>query len=191
MGPQPGGSAASLRALTLHSAQIGPGVTGHVIDDGTIVRGQVSLDLCNQRFASEALRSARLQTAWVSHHPTYYVSNELIGYRPGGAREGMHELRAVAAHCPTTPQAPVVAGNVPASFVLTPLHISGLRPGYLALRVLITASVAGQPRSQATYVIYQDRGAVISAIYAGPGGTLGLRVATHAARLSARALDAR
>lgn len=130
-----------------------------------MVKNQVTLDLCGQTFASERLRVTRLQVAYLHLRPNILVSNEVVGYRPGGTQEAMSELRNVAAHCPSGPQAPTVVGAPTIAYRLQRLHIGGLDPGYVAACVHESAIENGIPHVAVRFAIYQTRGRVLSAIY--------------------------
>ena len=109
--PNPGGSpassdpsAAALQSLVLRTADVGPNLTVQQIARGDQVAGEVTLDLCNASFPSEALRTARLQVAAVDANGDAPVSTEAVLYaKPGGSAQAFTELRAAAAGCPAGP----------------------------------------------------------------------------------------
>jgi hypothetical protein len=191
-GPPPIGTRSQLSALVLKSAQVGPGFAGGVVPGGRTVAGQVTLNLCDQTFASERLRTDRLQVEYLHSGPDLLVSNELIGYRPGGTRTAMSEIALVASRCPSRPQPPTVANKPTLRYRLQRLQIAGLLPGYVAVRIQVSEIFHGKPRI--TYVlfsIYQARGRVLSAVYArSPDVSLAEKAAEGAAVQSARNLTA-
>ena len=83
---------------------MGAGYKSSVIPDGRRVAGQVTLDLCYSSYASEGLRMARLQEAYVKAAGQPAVSNEVVVYRAGGAAAALSELQATVKHCPATPR---------------------------------------------------------------------------------------
>lgn len=188
-GPPPTGTRAQLDSLVLKSSVFGSGVRTVDVSAGRQVASQVTLDLCNQHFASESLRRTRLQIGFTHRHPDFSTSNELVGYRHGGVRQAMRELRHVVTHCPRGPLQAVVAGQPPQAFRLKPLALSGLLPGSIALEVQASSRVRGRSHTQMYYAIYQARGAVLSAVYAfASSSELAERLAETGARQSARNL---
>ncbi len=71
---------------------------------GDQVSGQTTLDLCNGTFASESLRSARLQVAVVDAQGDTPISTEAVAYvNPAATLQAFTELKATAANCPVGP----------------------------------------------------------------------------------------
>jgi hypothetical protein len=71
-----------------------------------------TLDLCNARYPSERLRSARLQLVDVNAGGDASLSTEAVLYRsPAAAAQALTEIRAARAHCPSTPVASPVDGT--------------------------------------------------------------------------------
>ncbi len=81
------------RAL-LRPAQVG---AGYVIPTNTISRGlkEPTLDLCLGGFLSEVRRVERVQVSY-SRLDAADVSNEVVRYWPGGAKQALKEARAVS-----------------------------------------------------------------------------------------------
>jgi hypothetical protein len=78
---------------------------------GDQVRGQVSLDVCSQRFSSESLRVARHQVGIRDTKGKGVVSTEALLYRdPAAAAQAMGEIQQAVAACPSTPTKSAVAG---------------------------------------------------------------------------------
>lgn len=178
-------AATPVRSLVLKPAQVGRGYAAHVVPGGSQVRNQVTLDLCKTHYTSEALRVQRIQLAYAKPGAAVGVSNEVVRYQHGGAARAMGEMRAAVSHCPTHPiQAPEAALGL-ITYHLTRLHLAGLLPGAIALRVNAKASGA----SYDTVAVYQASGDVLSGVYAA-GGTFTARksLALHAATQSAKNL---
>src|SRR5438105_15275448 len=93
----------SLTKLALKPAQVGQ---GYVLVQRTDGHGtaQRTLDLCGtSNYASESMRTARLQVNYLRPKGKYAISNEVVTYKAGGAAQAMRELAQHAAHCPTKP----------------------------------------------------------------------------------------
>jgi hypothetical protein len=183
----------ALSKLALRPAQVGSGYRLALIPGGSRVSGQVSLDLCGQRFPSEALRTARLQVAYRHQGNVVQISNELVRYRPGAALEALRELRYVAAHCPRGPVTGPVRGVGPVTYRLTPLADGRLPAQHVAVKMRMTGRIGGKPLDETVVAVYQIRGDVLSAVYTDGHGTLAdrVRVGLHAAEQSAGTLRAR
>lgn len=98
-------SASSLQALVLRPADVTGALTVEQIPRGNQVAGEATLDLCNAPFASEALRTARLQVAALTANGDAPISTEAVLYgRPSGSAQAFTELRAAAASCPPIPR---------------------------------------------------------------------------------------
>jgi hypothetical protein len=105
--PATGGSASSsptaaspLEAIVLRPADIGPGVAQREIPGGRSL-SQPTLDLCNGTFASESLRTDRIQVLFTDPGGRVFLSNEVVSYQPGGAEQAYGELRALVGRCRT------------------------------------------------------------------------------------------
>src|SRR5438874_2611258 len=95
---------APITKLALTAADIGPGYTRHVIPGGTLVQDQVTLDICGGSYPSEGLREQRLQLAFLPPAgQKTEISNEVVRYAPGGAEQGLREVKQHIAHCPKGP----------------------------------------------------------------------------------------
>jgi hypothetical protein len=182
----------ALSKLTLRAAQVGSGYRMTRIPGGNRVSGQVSLDLCGQRFPSETQRIARLQVAYRHQGNVVQVSNELVRYRPGAALEAMRELRYVAAHCPRGPVTGPVRGVGPLTYRLTQITDGRLLRQHVAVKMHMTGRIGGKPVKQTVIAVYQVRGDVLSAVYTEGHGKLAerVRVGLHAAEQSAGRLRA-
>jgi hypothetical protein len=182
-----------LSRLVLGGAQIGPGYRLAPFPGGNSFIGETTLDLCAGTYPSETLRTGRLQVTYAHPANTVAVSNEVVTYVPGGARQALAEVATVARSCA---RRPVVrsAGGVTTTFSASPLHDPQLPPGAVAVRLVIDAREGSRRATQTGVAIYQIRGNTLSGVYAfvTQGTTLAdaERVAFHAAAESARNLGA-
>lgn len=178
-------------AVVLRASQVGPGYRRSVIPGGLKVRGQVTLDICGFKFRSEALRTQRIQLAYIRPGSPLELSNEVVRYRRGGASMALHEVARAAAHCPTglvkTPY-PDVSQAV---FRVKPLHVGGLLPHSIALQLHVSGLSHGRRFSVTTIGVFQVRDSVLSGVYTAGGPiTAQKRLGFHAARESAKNLRA-
>ena len=167
--------------------QVGTGYTMHMLPQGNLVKNQVSLDLCDFRFASERLRTHRLQMAYLHAGRVPQVSNEVVSYKPGGARHALGELAGAYASCPAHPTVGPVQGAAPTRHRLIRVVVPHLSAPYLAVVDRATATIQGKWRAWTGVAIYQIRGNVLSAVYTDGTGSVKaqLVVAFHAALQSA------
>ena len=76
----------------------------HLLPGGDQVKGQATLDLCNQTFPSESLRVQRLQDVAVDSSGAGVLSTEAVLYQNAAAtKQAFKELRGVRASCPKGP----------------------------------------------------------------------------------------
>jgi hypothetical protein len=175
--------------LVLQPAQVGDGYLKLSRADGRGVKRTVTLNLCGTDYASETLRTARVQFNYLKNASPLGLSNEVVVYRRGGAAEAMREVIAHAASCPNRPMPSGVKGVPPLTVTITRLKIPGLLEGYLAVRVRTTGTVNGKHVDQISYAVYQRLGNVLSGVYSfGPATPAQLRLCAAAARESARNL---
>lgn len=183
-------SAPDVNRVLLRPQQIGPGYRLEERPDGHGTTGYVTLDLCGFTFASEQLRTERVQVNYLHSPPATELSNEVVSYQPNGAEQALRELGNAAGHCPRTPVRSAIRGTGPLTYRLHRLTEPGLLPGYQALAIGLTGRADGVQRSQQTVAIYQVYGDVLSGVYTSGGNTAALqRVALHAAQESARNLS--
>jgi hypothetical protein len=88
-------------------SSVGPAVVERLYAHGTEVSGPqaATLDECGASFASESLREARIQVAFlspVSPNPSAQASNEVVRYRGNGAALAQRELANALRACPKT-----------------------------------------------------------------------------------------
>jgi hypothetical protein len=96
-------SAGLLADLIVSDADVGPTLTVAGLRGGNGL-SQPTLDLCNGTFASESMRTARLQVAAVDQQGNTALSTEAVLYSSGaGTTAAFSELKATAAACPDGP----------------------------------------------------------------------------------------
>jgi hypothetical protein len=182
-------AAPALQKLVLSPKQIGSGYRMQTIPQGNVVRGQVTLDLCGFQYLSERLRLARLQNAYL-HAGGVDVSNEVVRYKPGGARQALAEIQYAAAHCPRGPVSGPVRGVGPTTYRLTRVTDPRLLPGHVALIAHMTGTAGKRHFDVRALAVYQVRGDFFSGVYT--DGTSSVtaqrRVGLHAAEESAKNL---
>jgi hypothetical protein len=174
----------ALDAVVLKATDIGQNAVEEPVQNGNVVKGQVTLDLCSASFGSERLRTARLQVAFNEAVRHLGVSNEVVTYRPGGTRRAYAELRAVAAHCPQSFRVP---GAI-ASHVRVEPRDSRLLSKQLTVSALFAPTKVDHVWSVA---IYQFEGNLFSGVYVFAGTrTAAVRFARQLAAVSADRLRA-
>jgi hypothetical protein len=184
-------SAIDLRTVILKPAQVGKGYQIYARNDGFGVKAAPTLDLCGRSgYASEKLRADRLQVNYLKANTTLGLSNEVVTYKSGGARQAMREVLQHAMTCPRTPVVTGEPGVGPLRFTITPVHDSKLLSGYVAVRVRAVGKLTnGKPVDQVSYAVYQRRGDILSGIYSfGPNTAAQQAFALHAAEQSAALL---
>jgi hypothetical protein len=183
-------SSIDLRTAILLPKQVGKGYELVARSDGFGVKSAPTLDLCGRSgYPSEKLRVDRLQVNYLKQHTTLGLSNEVVRYKPGGAKQALREVGLHAMSCPHTP---IATGDpqVPrARFTITRIHDSKLLAGYVAVRVHTVATVKGSRVDEVSYAIYQRIGDVLSGVYSfGPNTKAQLSFVLHAAEQSAQTL---
>ena len=180
----------SVTKLILKPAQVGKGYVLLERRDGVGVVNTVTLDLCgNTAYPSEKLRTHRLQVNYLKRGTMVGLSNEVVTYKPSGAKQAMHEVLQHAQHCPKTPIPTGQAGLPPLTFTITSIKDGKLLQGYVAVRVRVTGIVKGKRVDETSYAVYQRFGNVLSGTYSfGPNTRAQQRFALHAAEESAQNL---
>jgi hypothetical protein len=96
--------AAALDGLVARSVDVPATSLVATIPGGRDVQGEITLDLCNGTFPSEADRTARRQVAVVNPTGDAPLSTEAVLYgHPADASQAFSELRSVASRCPASP----------------------------------------------------------------------------------------
>jgi len=173
--------------MVLTPAQVGPGYVLLQRQDGFGVKSTVTLDLCGRAgYPSEKLRTARLQVNYLKRGTTLGLSNEVVRYKSGGARQALEEAMQHARSCPSTPIASGDPTLPPLRFTITRIKGTKLLTGYLAVRVRVRGTVRGKKIDETSYAVYQRLGNVLSGTYSfGPNTKAQLRFVLHAAQQSA------
>ncbi|MFI5047627.1 MAG: hypothetical protein ACHQIG_11240 [Acidimicrobiia bacterium] len=137
-----------------------------LIPGGDQVSGQPTLDLCNGKFPSEALRTARLQVVALDRQGNAALSTEAVLYRkPSATEQSFHELESVAAQCPATPVvSPIGEPTIITKFNAGP---DSSWPQVATVDRLaydfVTTDASG--RSQHSIAVYLRRGRVLMGVY--------------------------
>lgn len=150
------------------------------IGDGDVVRGQVSLDLCNAHFPSEGRRRARHEVEAVVGGLETGVETEALLYdSDAGPVQAFAELRGARQQCPNAFLTSPVAGVPPLRTTFGPAP-DGFWPRTAGIeRLAFTATTTSPSGASLTQVlVYQRRGRLLVAIYVvEPEGPLVLRPA--------------
>ena len=159
-------SAPLLQRLVVRQPDVQPTNTVQLLDGGNQVTGQTTLDLCNGRYPSEALRSARLQVVEYDGGGSGVLSTEAVLYRHGSdAAQAMSEVRSVAAGCPNGPVvSPVGEPTTTTRFQAAPdaswPQVSGVTRQAYAFTTTDSLGV-----SEAHVAVYLQRGRVLEGVY--------------------------
>jgi hypothetical protein len=161
-------SASALSGLVITQADVASTVTVQ-----TLPAGQPTLDLCNGTFASESLRTARLQVAAIDAQGAESVSTEAVLYGNSAATtQAFAELKSAAANCPSAPVvSPVGEPTVTTHFNAPP---DGAWPQSSGVERQAYDFVATDQLGQAQHFVgvYLRRGRVLLGVYfAHPDGT--------------------
>ena len=166
-------SAPVLQRLVVRQQDVPTANRVQLLDGGNQVSGQTTLDLCNGRFPSEALRSARLQVVEYDGGGAGVLSTEAVLYRHGAdAAQAMREVAAVAAQCPNSPVvSPVGEPTVTTHFQAAPDRtwpgVAGVQR--LAFAFTTTDSIG---LTETHIAVYLHRGRVLEGVYfPSPGGS--------------------
>jgi len=177
----------SVAKLVLNPAQVGKGYVRVERPDGIGVANTVTLNLCGVAgYPSEKLRTARRQVDYLKRGSKIGLSNEVVRYTPGGAKQAMREVRRHALNCPKKPISTGQVGLPPLRFTISQLKDRNLLKGYVAVRVRVTGKVKGKRVDETSYAIYQRLGNVLSGTYSfGANTPAQQRFALRAAEQSA------
>ena len=159
-------SAPLLQGLVVRQQDVPTANRVQLLDGGNQVSGQTTLDLCNGRFPSEALRSARLQVVEYDGGGAGVLSTEAVLYRHGtDAAQAMREVAEVAAKCPNSPVvSPVGEPTVTTRFQAAPdrswAAVAGVQR--LAFAFTTTDSLG---LTETHVAVYLHRGRVLEGVY--------------------------
>ena len=166
-------SASVLQGLVVRQQDVPSSSSVQLLTGGNQVSGQTTLDLCNGRFPSEALRSARLQVVAYDGGGVGVLSTEAVLYRHGAdAAQAMREVASVAAKCPNRPVvSPVGEPTVTTRFQAAP---DRTWPGVESVQRLAFAftTTDSQGLTESHVAVYLQRGRVLEGVYfPSPGGS--------------------
>jgi hypothetical protein len=181
-----------LRTVILTPTQVGQGYQLIARNDGFGVKAAPTLDLCGRKgYPSEKLRVDRLQVNYLKAKTQIGLSNEVVRYKAGGAKQA---LREVALHVMSCPRDKAVdtgeQGVGPLKFTITPMKDPKLLKGYVAVKVRAVGKLTnGTKVDQTSYAVYQRLGDVLSGVYSfGPNTDAQRQFVLRAAEASARTL---
>src|SRR5262249_25341668 len=157
---------ALLAKVALSAHEVGSGYKRSVIPGGKLVEGEVTLDFCEKSYASESLRTARLQVAFDANGGKPGLSNEVVTYGQGGAQQAMAELRKAVKSCPDGAVANPAKGVTHPPREVHRVKGPGLLPGAIAVVETDRAVVKGRHVTEEITAVYQVRGNVLSGVYA-------------------------
>ena len=155
---------AALNGLGVRQSDVNPVRTVLPIRNGSLL-SQPTLDLCNGRFASEALRTARLQIADVDSKDVATLSTEAVLYQNTDAtKQAFAELREVSASCPHSPvTSPVGEETATTVFHAAPDGTWPVTPGVERLAYSMTSTAQGTTSS--SIAVYLRRGRALLGLY--------------------------
>src|SRR4051794_26443286 len=187
-------AAPNLNTVILKPAQVGTGYGIYARSDGFGVKAAPTLDLCGRKgYPSETKRIGRLQVNYLKAKQPIGLSNEVVRYKPGGAKQALREVLQHAQTCPSTAIDTGESAVGKLRFTITPLHDTKLLKGAVAVKVRAVGKLAnGKHVDQTSYAVYQVLGDVLSGIYSfGPDTPAQQTFALHAAEQSARVMKKR
>lgn len=146
-----------LARLGLRQSDVEPGVLVLPIDGGLQVTGQVTLDLCDATYPSEALRRARVQVAGYGLDGSTTLSTEAVRYASSDAvDQAWREIGAAAASCDTTQPGVKIDPRVGDAWP----EVAGVR------RLAYDLTTTGTDGQASHYVVvYLARGNVLLGVY--------------------------
>jgi len=184
-------AAPNLNNILLKPAQVGQGYGVYVRTDGFGVKAAPTLDLCGRKgYPSETKRIGRLQVNYLKAKEPIGLSNEIVRYKPGGAKQALREVLQHAEGCPSKAIDTGEPGIGKLTFTITPLHDPKLLKGAVAVKVRAVGKLTnGKHVDQTSYAVYQVLGDVLSGVYSfGPNTPAQQTFALHAAEQSAQLL---
>lgn len=185
-------TAPNLNNLLLKPAQVGKGYSVYARNDGFGVQSAPTLDLCGRAgYPSEKLRIGRLQVNYLKPNEAIGLSNEVVHYKPGGAKQALREVLQHATSCPNHAIATGEPGVKKLRFTISPVKDSKLLAGYVAVKVRAVGTLTnGKHVDQTSYAVYQIVGDVLSGVYSfGPNTAAQRAFVLHAAEESANDLN--
>src|SRR5262249_54506567 len=154
-------SGPNLSHIVLSGSQVGKGYKLSNFPFGDSFIGEPTLDLCGGLYASETLRTGRLQVRYTHPGKAVAVSNEVVTYAGTGAQQALAEVSNVAKACAR--KAVVLhSGTVSETYKVAPLSDPKLPDGTVAVKLEITASDGKKKVKQTGVAVYQVRGNTLS-----------------------------
>ena len=180
-----------LSKIVLKGTQVGSGYKLTTFPFGNSFIGEATLDLCGGSYASETLRTGRLQVRYNRPGNSVSVSNEVVTYAGAGAQQALQEVAGIAQACARKPVV-LRSGALSETYKVSPLTDPKLPAGSVVVKLQITASDGKKKVTQTGVAVYQVRGNTLSGVYTfvGKGTTFAdaQRIAFHAAEQSAHNL---
>jgi hypothetical protein len=166
-----------LDSVVLKAKQAGPGYTRYTMDGGRQVVGQVTLDFCGGGYPSESLRQRRFQTIYAGQAGAPQLSNEVVRYSPGGAKQALREVARRVRTCPRAAvQSPVPGHGAERYLSVALIHDPGLLAGSVGIKMTVEVTEDGRKLRRDIVAIYQRHGNYLSGVYSS-GGTAASRLA--------------
>jgi hypothetical protein len=137
----------------------------HLLPGGDQVKDQPTLDLCNQTYASESLRTQRLQDV-ATDKSGAVLSTEAVLYRNAAAtKQAFRELRRVAKSCPKGPVPdPETGSSTSTTFHPTPDTDWPQTPPVERQAFSVTTTDANSATAD-SLAVYLRRGRVLLGVY--------------------------
>jgi hypothetical protein len=159
-------AAAALRQIVVNQGDVPSTVGVELRDNGDQVAGEATLDLCNGTFASESLRTDRLQVDVVDTQEDILLSTEAVAYMNAAATlQAFTELKATAANCPSGPvESPVGEPTVATKFNAAPDASWPQVPGVDRL-AFDFATVDSTGQTYHSVAVYLRRGRFLEGVY--------------------------
>ena len=162
----PAGRPTSLPALLVQPRDTTSALSVHLLPGGDQVKGQPTLDLCNQTYPSESLRTARLQDVATDSSGNAVLSTEAVLYRNAAAtKQALKELRHVAKSCPKGPLAdPEDGSTTTTTFHSTP-DTDWPQTNSVEREAFSVTTTDANGKSADSLAVYLRRGRVLLGVY--------------------------
>jgi hypothetical protein len=171
--PPPATAGEALARVSLQPSQLAPTYSLVPYQDGDVVSGQVTLDLCGATFPSENRRRNRHQVGTTDAAGKHVgMSTEAVLYdSEAGAQQALAEVAAAKAQCPPGFVRSDVAGVPPLKFAFGPPPDAGWPTTPGVTRLGLAATVADQQGNRYPSVaLFQQRGALLVGFYISDAG---------------------
>ncbi len=177
--PQPNEpDAAVLGRMNVQQSDVPPDDAVVLRKNGSDAVGTATLDLCNGRYPSEKLRTARRQVAVADSAGNGVLRTVAVLYKnPAAAAQAFTELQSVVAHCPKQPvTSPVGEPTVTTVFGAAPDRTWPAPPAGVQRQAydLTTTDISGQ--STRSTAVYLRKGRALLGIYFMTSGDPGVTV---------------